>query len=173
MACTLIGGIAADCRDSLGGIKQVKVKIWPGISTIATDFTITSGDVAIASGSRSTWYTYFIESNTAMFTSNPTTNRQNGTLFYDEQLKIIFNKFSAKLRNEIHVLAQNRLLFAVKDQNDTHWLMGVDEGMMMEPSTSTSGTAKGDRSGSELTFKAEEKQAMVTMTQAVYDTLVT
>src|SRR3990172_1894929 len=152
MACTLIGGIAADCRDSLGGIKQVKVKIWPGINTIST---------------------YFIESNTAMFTSNPTTNRQNGTLFYDEQLKIIFNKFSAKLRNEIHVLAQNRLLFSIKDWNDTHWLMGIDEGMMMEPSTSTSGTAKGDRNGSELTFKAEEKQAMVTMTQAVYDTLVT
>lgn len=173
MACDLIGGVALACRDGVGGVLEVKVKIHQGYDTAAANFTETSGVVAIASGSRSGWYTYNLEKETASLTEKTTVNQPNGTVFSEQDLKIVFNKLSAQIRNEIKVLAQNRLVFAVKDLNDVIHLVGTYYGADMVDSTANTGTARGDRSGYEVNFKAKEKHQILTISEATYDTLVT
>lgn len=174
MPCALIGAYTNPCRDAVGGVFEIKVKIHPGTTAIAADFTVSSGVVTIANtSSRTLWYTYYIHEETAVLSSDPQTNTQNGTLFYMQKLAFVFNKLTSTLNNELHVLAQNRLLFAVRDRNTNYWLMGLDFGANMTPSTSGTGTASGDRSGYNLTFEAKEVQQLMNLSAATYNTLVT
>lgn len=174
MACDLIGGISLSCRDGVGGILEVKVKVHPGTATIDADFTDSSGTVTIAAGaSRSSWYTYNLEKETANFSWKQPVSQANGTQFWEQTLKMVFNKLSAQINNEMKVLGQNRLLFAIKDMNDVVWLMGMRYGSDMTETTGNSGTARGDRSGYECTFMAKEKDPPFVLSEATYDTLVT
>lgn len=173
MACSLIGGIVAGCRDGSGGIKEIKIKVIQSVATVAANFTVTSGDVAIASGSRSLWYTYYIEKETASLTDTSTVNVQNGTRFWTPEIKIVINKLRAQMRNEIEVLAQVAVQIAVRDLNDNYWLVGKENGLDMISSVGQTGVARGDRSGYEITFQGKESIPICSMTSAVYDTLVT
>ena len=173
MACVLTSSLPLDCRDASGGIKEIKVKIHPGLATIGTDFAVTSGVVAIASGSRSLWYTYGMEKQTASFDETVNVSVPNGTRFFKQDLKFIFNKLSAKLFYEVNLLAQNRLLFAVRDMNDVYWILGMDYGMDMTSSKASTGTARGDRSGYELAFEGQESQTIPNITAAGYNQLIT
>lgn len=173
MACALTTSIPLDCKDSVGGIKEIKVKNWSSLSTIAADFTVTSGVVTIGSPSRTGWYTWGIEKETASFSDTPTISVQNGTSFYAQEVKVIFNKFSAAIRNEIQLYAKSRVLISVRDFNDNYWLFGMDYGMDLTTGTTSSGTARGDRNGSELTFTGKESQSVLNMSSSTYATLIT
>ena len=173
MACTLIGGIVAGCRDSSGGIKEIKLKVIQTPAVVSANFTVTSGDVTIASGSRSLWYTYYIEKETAGFTDTSSINVQNGTRFFTPELKIVINKLSPQMRNEVEVLTQTAVQVAVRDHNDRYWLLGKENGLDTTVATGQTGIARGDRSGYEITFTGKESIPIVSMSQSVYDSLVT
>ncbi|OHB99870.1 MAG: hypothetical protein A2Z57_11135 [Planctomycetes bacterium RIFCSPHIGHO2_12_39_6] len=172
MACALTTSMLLDCRDSVGGLKEIKIHAHPGLTEVAADYTVSSGVVTIASGNRTGWYTWSLEKETASFDENITTNIQNGTTFYEQILNVVFNKFSAKNRNEIAIYAQTPVQLAVRDMNDNYWLIGLDYGADLTAGKHSSGTARGDRSGSTLTFTAKESQSIVNMSAATYNTLI-
>lgn len=171
-SCTLIGSIQRDCRDSNGGIFEIKVKVLPSATTLAADYTNTSGTVTIASGSQSGWYTYYLEKNTANFIETGTHSRENGTTEYAQSLTIVFNKISSQIRNELQVLAKNDVQIAIKDRNSVYYLMGYEFGAYLETSEAATGTAGTDRNGYTLTFKAMERLPKVFMSSATYATLI-
>lgn len=173
MACALTSSLALNCRDSNGGLKEIKVKVHPGLQTIGTDFTVSSGVVTIASGSQTGWYLWALEKETCNFDEDIMTNVQNGTTFYQQVLNVVFNKFSNKNRNEIALYAQTPVLLAVRDMNNKYSLIGLDYGADLTAGKHSSGTARGDRSGSTLTFTAKETQAIIDMTEATYNSLDT
>lgn len=170
MSCALTGSFSLDCRDSFGGIREIKVKVHPGN---VTNTTVTSGVITASGDYLNTWYTYGVEKDTCRISDNPQTNVQNGTVFYQQEVQIIVNKLRAAFRNELVLLAQNSLLIAVRDNNDNYWLLGYQRGLDLQPSTSGSGTASGDRSGYDLLFAAPEHAPMLSMSSATYDTLIT
>lgn len=175
MPCVLTGSQPLDCKDSIGGLYEVKVKVHPGLSAIESYYTISSGSVtAISSlGSSLTgWYTYGLEKETASAKDDPQPSQSTGTLFFDQELKIILNKLAVRMSNEMKLLGQNRLLFAIRDMNGNRFFMGLKFGMDMVPGTSGTGTARGDRSGYELTFKGREDLPVQFVSTAIYDTLV-
>ena len=173
MACVLTGSQALDCRDAIGGIKEIKVKKHPGLTTTEADFTVSSGSItAIATGSRTLWYTYGVEKETASLASNTNPNTQQGTNFYTQEIKIILNKLSTRLNEEMRLLAVMPLLFAVRDFNDNYWIVGKDFGADLTTGTSGTGAARGDRSGYDLTFTAKEPLTIQNITKTIYDTLV-
>lgn len=169
MACALTQSILLDCRDSVGGIREVKVKVLPNS---LTDYTVTSGVVTIASGSRTGWYSYQMEKEVASFTETTTVNVQNGTVFHSQELKLIINKLRASVRNELVLLAQNRIQVAVKDRNNNYWLLGYENGMDLTQSVNGTGTAYGDRSGYDMSFKGMEANPHINMSEATYTSLV-
>ena len=172
MACTLPTSIVLNCRDSVGGLKEIKIHAHPGLTEVASDYAVSSGVVTIATGNRTKWYTWSLQKETSSFTEKINTNIQNGTTFYEQELKVIFNKFSAANRNEIAIYAQTPVQLAVRDMNDNYWLIGLDYGADLTAGSHTSGTGHGDRSGSELTFTAKESQSITNMTAATYDSLI-
>lgn len=172
MPCPLTGSQALDCKDSIGGILEAKVKVLPIDSVITSDYVVTSGTVAIASASRSGWYTYSLEKETSAFNDDPQPNQQNGTLFYLQTIKIIMNKMSARLSYEVQLLGKNRLQWAIKDMNGACWLFGMKFGTDMSAGVAGSGTARGDRSGYELTFLGKEDAPAPNLSLASYNQLV-
>jgi hypothetical protein len=73
----------------------------------------------------------------------------------------------ASLRNELLLLAQNRLIAIVLDRNDTYWMLGRNNGLELSAGTAQTGTAMGDRNGYDMTFTALEESPMVTVASGI------
>ena len=173
MACALTGSQGLDCKDSIGGIKELKIKAHPGLAEIEANFTQTSGSVTvIASGSRSGWYTYQMEKEQGSASDNPQPVPANGSLWFSQELKLILNKMSARLNYEIQQLGKNRLIIAVRDMNDRYFIIGLKYGADLTTATATTGAARGDRNGYDLTFIAKEDLPTQDISAAIWATLV-
>lgn len=171
--CALTQSIPLLCGSNSGGLKQMKFKTYPSATTISSDFTVTSGVVTVASGSRTGWYTYDLPKETASFTDNPTGSLQNESVFYTPEVKLIVNKLRAAIRNEVEIWGQTDVLIAIRDNNDNYWLFGKETGMRMLSGTIGSGVARSDRSGYDITFQGKESAPKLSMASATYDTLIT
>ncbi len=97
---------------------------------------------------------------------------ENGTLAYETTLTAIFNKGETSTRNQIRLLAQNRLMIIAEDRNGEYWLLGETNGAELTAGSYASGTAMGDRNGYELTFVAKEAEPMKEVSSGLIATLL-
>ena len=155
MACALTAGRALDCRDSVGGIKRLLITELANKATLTT----TSGAISaftLATGKQ--FWSYEQVRETSNFSEAIQASVENGTLAYETTLTAIFNKGETATRNQIRLLAQNRLMIIAEDRNGKYWLIGETNGAELTAGTYASGTAMGDRNGYELTFVAKEAE---------------
>lgn len=154
MACNISSGISLDCRDSQGGVLYCYVANGP-----IDSFTETAGLVSAITvgGVAPTFYKFEFPKQTASFTETVNASTENGTVFYTQELSMVFNKMEAAKRNQLQLLAQNQeLLVIVKDGNGKFWTCGLERGAVLSAGTNTSGTAYGDRNGMEMTLQGLE-----------------
>lgn len=170
MPCALTQNYTLDCKDSSGGITEVYFIEKGNVSNILTSSGVVTG-LTKAAGKR--FWKYELPKETGSFTHNPTVSSENGTLFFEQNLTIVVNKLSAALNTEVKLLAQNILVAVVKDNNDKYWMLGKDRGLDMSGSTSGSGTAFGDRSGSSLVFVGKEPDQLFEVNSSVANALQT
>lgn len=140
------------------------------VSTIATASGVVTG-ITKATGKR--FWKYNLEHNTSTSNNEYTGSRENGTFFVAQSVTAILNKMQASIRNEIKLIAQNRLIAVITDKNDDSWLFGKDNGLMLNAGNSTPGTAMGDRNGYTLTLSGEEKEEAISVNTATVATLET
>lgn len=117
------------------------------------------------------WRKYQLVLDTATFDEDIVGNKANGTLYYSQKGTIVINKQNVAVRNELLLLAKNRLSIIVKDNNETFRLFGIQNGMMLETGSVTSGVAWGDRNGYTLNFTGKEFQLAPFVADAVIATL--
>ena len=160
MSCSLTTGYALGCRDSVGGIKAIYVQpinatgsVNTNGSGLVTGFTPTS-----VSGS---WFEYDLTKATSSMTETLNASVENGTLFYTPEVTFTINKLQTAVRNELRLLARNRLLVIVQDNNNRYWLLGAANGLEASAGTAGTGTAFGDRSGYEMTLSGMETNPML------------
>lgn len=153
MACALTSGYTLDCRDSMGGIVELYFIAKGDVSSV----TEASGVVtAITKASAKRFYKYEQQRDTASMTETFTSNVQNGTAYFDQELVIVVNKLNVAMRNELSLLVKNKLMAVVKDANGSYWLLGRTRGLDGTAGTATTGVASGDRNGYTFTFKGME-----------------
>jgi hypothetical protein len=153
MACALTQNYTLDCKDSLGGITEVYFITAADV----TSTTEASGVItALVKATGKKFYKYELVRGTSQFVENVNANIQNGTVFYAPELTIVLNKLQANTRNEILLLAQNRLVSVAKDNNGKYWYLGKSKGLDLTGGSAGTGTAEGDRSGYTLTFTGAE-----------------
>ena len=163
MPCALTQGYTLDCRKSVGGVKSVWL-----IEQANATFTEVAGAVsAITLLTGKFFRKYEVEVQTAEATSNGTFNREMGTGFFAHEIKFPINKLTTAVRDEMKLLAQNRLCIVVQDNNGTNWLYGKDNGLMLSASANKTGTKFGDRNGRELTFMGEEFEDAIAVTATI------
>jgi hypothetical protein len=170
MACVLTQGYNLDCREGIGGLKEVYIIELASISAI----TEVSGVVtAITKASGKRFWKYSLVRETSNATETITANEQNGTLFFAQQVQIILNKRQASVRNEVMLLAKNNLVIVgVENQLDSSgqnraFLYGKTQGLQLNAGTAETGTAWGDRNGYTLPFAGNEPELAPEVTYAL------
>jgi hypothetical protein len=168
MTCALTKGFTLACRDAMGGVKEIYITEFANKATL----TETSGVITTFTlDSTKQFWTYEIPESTGQLTETINANTQNGTVFYSQELPIVLHKLQSAIRNELKLLAQNKMMVIVKDANDTYWLLGKTIGAWLTGGTSVTGTAKGDASAYNMTFMAEEPEPMTEVTSGLIATL--
>ena len=164
MACALTQGYTLDCKDSIGGLTTVYFAPWEDLATV----TQASGVVTtLTMDATKVFYKYDLVKESSNFAEAVNTNVQNGTVFYTQTLEIILNKLQVNTRNEILLLAKNRLAVIAVDNQGDKWFLGVSYGLDLTGGGSATGTAFGDRSGYTLTFTGNEKELAPKVTAAI------
>lgn len=170
MACALTQGYLLDCRGNYGGVKELYVIEYDNV----TAFTLTLGIVtAITKASGKTFKKYQLIAHTAEIDEALTASREMGSLSIKQTVKFPINAMSTAIRNELLLLAQNRLLFVIKDENGINWMYGVNYGLMATTIAAKSGKLLADRNGYELTFEGDEKIFAYEVSDTCLATLLT
>jgi hypothetical protein len=168
--CILTQGYNLDCRDSFGGLSTVYVMELANATTI----TQTAGIVtAITKASTKKFFEYKLVAFTGDADDNMTASRENGTVFTTQGLRFPINKMTVAVRNELLLLAQNRLVIVIVDQNGLGWMYGKINGMMITSIGAKTGKALGDRNGYELVFEGMEKELAPNVNDATILALTT
>jgi hypothetical protein len=98
---------------------------------------------------------------------------ENGSIYYTPEVTFTINKLQVAVRNELRLLARNRLLVIVQDNNNRYWLLGSANGLEATAGTAGTGTAFGDRSGYEMTLTGMEPDPMLLIVSTTFTPLAT
>ena len=169
MSCVLTSSRTISCRDAVGGIKTIYITEFENKATL----TATSGNITahtLSTGKR--YWQYDLIKESGEYEEKHVPSTENGTIFYETELKVSLHKASVVTRNELMLIAQNRLLIIILDRNGNYWLMGENNGADFMPSSGKSGRAMGDFNGYELVFSCKEEKPMQTLSSALIPTLI-
>lgn len=153
MSCNITDNILLDCIDSIGGVKTVYVGTDIVISTVVAG---TAGILTGGTGT-GTFYEFQIPKNTSSYTETLTIAPEAGTLFYQQDVALVFNKMESAKRDQLLLLAKNRdIKVIVEDSNAKFWLIGYSRGAQISAGGAASGVAPGDTNGYTLTISGQE-----------------
>lgn len=154
--CLLSAGYTLGCLDNAGGVKKVWIGNWS--SDIA--YTKDSDNIITVITSGNTLYGFEVTRETCGVNENITVSVENGSVFYEQNLSLVFNKMDADIRNQILLLAKATTTAIVQDANDNYWLVGEDQGLNVNSGTAGTGLLLGDRNGYSLTLQGKESQSI-------------
>lgn len=154
MSCAITAGYAIDCnKDSLGGLKGLKIAAKNDIETITETANVISG-ITMKSGKK--FYNIDLAKSTASFQSAATANVQNGTSFYTETVNVVLNKLKATTSALVDSIVKSSVVIIATDRNGESFLLGRENGLDATTVNAGTGTAGGDRNGYEITLTGEE-----------------
>ena len=171
MACSnLTAGFLNLCNDSTGGIQKIFIGNGPVESITETAGVITAITVGGSAMVPSDFFIFETPRQTSSITETTTVSQENGTLFFDQQLTMVFNKMEADKRNELLLMAQaTNMVVVAKDENGKYWSIGVEKGAFMVSGSSTTGTAYGDRNGYEIVVGGLESSPVYEVTSTIVE----
>jgi hypothetical protein len=167
-ACLQTACIELGCASNVGGIS--KVYLTAGDITGVTYNAV--GAITGITGS-GTIYTYEVQKQTSSLTETFNSDLVNGTLFYTQDLVLVFQKMDQEKRNQVKLMAQNRGLKAfAEDNNGTLWYLGNDfGGGYLSAGTGATGTAFGDSNSYSVTLQFFSKDPMTTLASTLASAL--
>ena len=159
MACPIVTSLSKGCRTAQGGLEIIYVTEKANLAS-STAITSASGvitNVASFLSSGKKFWTWEVEQFTANDVWAINANQQTGTLSIDPTLNVYTAKRQASVNQFVKTLAVQDLMFIVKANDGTYWLLGAGRGLAMQPSTAPSGTQpSGEQTGYVLSFLGKE-----------------
>jgi len=153
MACELSTGFTLDCKDGIGGIKQIVLLDKATLSSFSFDANeIVTAINGVSSGEL---FTYELPTQTGSFEETINFNRDNGTVFYTQTVNVMLQKLSSAKRLELQNVATARVIVFVEDTNSNWWAVGYEYGADLSTGTAATGTVLGDMNGYTLAFTHE------------------
>jgi len=168
MSCALSQGFVLDCKDAIGGIKSVRfasLSDWEAQTPVYASGVVTVTPVGNA------FWKYEQLKETSSLTETINSNVQNGTVYYTPEVTVVLSKLAATTRNEIQLLAQNRLVAIVETNQEvpTYFVVGVTTGLEVSAGTSATGTAYADLQGYTITLSGMEAAPMFNISKTDAD----
>ena len=165
----ILQGYSKSCRDAQGGVQKFYITEWANIAS----YTETSGVLtAITMVAGKKFWLYEQELNTASVVETLTVNRQNGTNFVDQTFTCTLLKRSASISYALRALSQQDVCIIAVEQNSVSGvgymtILGIKNGLAIEPSDSPTGVAMADTNGYNLIFKGMEPHFAYSVSTAV------
>ena len=153
MACELTAGFTLDCKDTIGGIKAIYLQQH---ADFLSGVSIDSSTQEVDGLPTASVYKYICPKHTGSFNEEVASSVENGTIFYTQTVAATFFALSPARRKQLELVAKNRLIVFVQDNNNNIWMVGRMDGAEVTAMTTSTGTAKGDLNGYTITFTAEE-----------------
>jgi hypothetical protein len=152
--CELTIGCDLECKDSVGGIKQIVLTEWNSSVdfVFAGETEVVEEIVGVADNEL---FTYQLPTQTGSFEETINFNRDAGTIFYTQTVNVMLNKLSAPKRLELQGVATTRVIVFVNDTNDNWWAVGYEFGADLSTATAATGAVLGDMNGFTLAFTHE------------------
>ena len=170
MACDITQGFTLDCNDSNAGLDKIFIANGPVESITESAGTITAITVGGSALTPSDFFEFEVPRQTSSFTETINVSNENGTVFYDQALTMVFNKMEASKRDQILLMAQNNEMVVVfKDNNAKYFSVGIERGAYMTAGTATTSVAYGDRNGYELTISGMEASPSYEVTGSIVE----
>jgi hypothetical protein len=166
-SCALTTGFDLDCRDSIGGVKSVRLASLEDYTAMVA--TLAAGAITGWTTAALDFYKYDQLKETSSLTESINGSSQNGTVYFTPEVTLVLSKLDVTKRNEIKVLAQQRLVAIVEGNDSSYWVVGYQNGLELNAGTSATGTAFGDLSGYSLTLSGMEADTMLSIAQAEVD----
>lgn len=155
MPCDITLGRVEPCKDSVSGLKAVYFVNFGKITGVT--YNVTNTDVIdTVTGTSLNAYKYELRG-TNSFDQTITSSRENGTTFFEQNLKLSLKQLTPVDHKQIKLLAYGRPQIIVEMNNGKLFLSGLEYGMELTSGSITSGTEMGDASGYTLEFKGMEK----------------
>lgn len=154
MPCAITSGIALDCRDVVGGIKNLYIAPLSSVTAVSQN---ASGYVT-AITKTGLFYKYELMPRGAnSFTENIQAEPATGTVAYEPSLSVVFPKLTYTTAQKLDLVIKNRMAIIVEMKDGTFFLTGKDAGMEVNGGTAASGAAMNEFQGYTLTFGGMEK----------------
>ena len=171
MACSaLTAGFLDLCNDGTGGVEKIFIANGPVESITATAGNITAITVGGTPLTPADFFEFEVPRQTSSLTETTTVSQENGTLYFDQQLTMVFNRMSAEKRNQLLLMSQATTMVVVaKDGNGSFWSIGVEKGAFLISASATSGTAYADRNGYEIVLGGLEPSPIYTVTSSIVE----
>ena len=151
--CDLTSGRLLDCKDSVGGIRSILLM---NLSDYIPDYTGT----VLSSVTAATGWRYDLPKSTGSLSEAITISSENGTCFYEDTLTIKLHRLDNAMRDELKLIAQNRMVCFILDNNNNQWCIGEVLGAELTAGTAATGQALGDTYGYDLTITSQEREPM-------------
>ena len=171
MACSnLTAGFVNLCNDSTGGIEKIFIGNGPVESITETAGVITAITVGGIAMVPADFFVFETPRQQSVLNETYTVSQENGTLFFDQQLTMVFNKMEATKRDQLLLMAQaTNMVVVCKDGNGQYWSVGIEKGAFMVSGSATSGTAYGDRNGYEIVIGGLESSPVYEVTSTIVE----
>lgn len=152
MACALTTGRTEPCKDAKSGLKAVYFADF-----VEDGFTVSGGEATAIDAAITEVFKYELNSNENTFDQNNTADNETGTTVYEQVLNVRLKKQGLATQNEIHLLHKGRALAVIEGRDGSYKVMGLEDGTSSS-GNSTSGGAKNEFNGYNLTFTATETE---------------
>jgi hypothetical protein len=176
MACLLANGRGLECRESIGGIRNIYFVNNNDMGAYTIDADGELDDL----GATSTAYQYALNPQGSDFDEAITVSEENGTVFYEQTINLMLPNLSKNALRDLKILAQGRFQIFIEDNNIDDatgfgdlYLAGAYNGVTVTGGNVGRGKAFGDMSGYNLTLVGREQRAALTVapSSVVADTI--
>ena len=156
MSCDLGNGRLEVCKDSIGGLDAVYfINFGDFNPEVDVTYDGTNADLITAIANVTACYKFELKG-TNSFTETITSDRNNGTTFFSQELSITLKKQDATTTKMVKLLSYGRPHIIVRGRDNTYKIAGLKRGMDVTAGTIVSGAEAGDLNGYTLTFTGME-----------------
>ena len=166
MACLVANGRALECRESIGGIRN----IYFVNNNVMGAYTIDADGELDDLGAASSAYQYALNPQSSDFDEAITVSEENGTVFYEQTINLALPNLSKDALKNLKLLAQGRFQIFVEDNNINEstgfgdlYLAGAYNGMTVTGGNIGRGKAFGDMSGYNIVLVGREQRAAMSV----------
>ena len=162
MPCNLTQGFELDCKDGVGGVKEVLFAALSDVVAADIAFDVTTDEIEALP--TMTIYRYELDKNLSSYTDTATYD-EGGSYHFVQELSLVIKNLTAAKRLEImEKVGRNRVVAFIRHNSPSSTpakiiALGLQNGLDLTAGEAASGVTLGDLQGYNLTFSGDEPES--------------